>query len=99
MINEDLVLTLESTSGRMRIYPMDGLWTIEAVSTEETGQAHIVVTGIELFSDAVRMVLGSLYNAVSILDQEQTLKDRVMVGLAGGLEEYREKALEKAVHI
>lgn len=95
MINEDLVLTLESTSGRMRVYPQDGLWTVEALNTAETGQTPATITGVELFSDAIRMMLGALYNPAGILEAEEGLKSLVLAGL-GGLEEYREKALAKA---
>lgn len=92
-INEDLILTLDTTEGRMRIYPSNGRWTIEAIDTDVTGQPPVVVTDIEHFTDALQMVLGKLYNAVAILDSEQTLKAMVVGGLAGPMmEEYREKA-------
>lgn len=95
--NEDLVLTLETTQGAMRVYPVDGLWTVESIDRDTTGQPVIVIMGVELFSDAIRMILGSLYNAVAILDSELTMKDRATSGfVTDTMDEYRAKAVAKA---
>lgn len=93
-VNEDLVLTLESTSGKMRISPMNGVWMVEKIN-EETGQVEATVTGLPDFVVALETAMRTIFNPVAVLQAEQTLKAKVVGGLAGPMmEEYREKALQ-----
>lgn len=96
-VNEDLVMWFETTNGKMRVYPVDGLWRVESYDNDTTGQIHIVIDGIELFSQALATVLGSLFNAVAVLESEKTLKRMALHGFTyDDMEEYRARAVEKA---
>ena len=95
--NEDLVFWFETTEGRMRLFPKDGLWTVETYDNDVTKQPHITVIGLDSFTDALMIAARTLYHPVAALSNERTLKGLAVQGFAiDSLEEYRAKAVANA---
>lgn len=91
-INEDLVVWIETTGGKMRVFPVNGSWVVDK-RDEGTDEVTAIVVGLPTFDIAMTTAIKSIYNPDLMLDASRTLKAQVVRGLDGPMmDEYREKA-------
>lgn len=94
-VDADLVIWIETTGGKMRIYPANGTWTVESYDGETYKGATITVVGIASIADAIIMATRAICNPEVMLDNERTLKKEAVRGFVSEMmDEYRE-AFEK----
>lgn len=92
-INEDAVIWIETTGGKMRIYPVGETWTIDAWDTKATGQPPVTVVAIDTIAKAMLIAMRAIFNPERAMQGQLTFKERVVAGLNGPMiDEYREQA-------